>query len=243
LLVPTITNIVNLSLASAQFHPILKECVICPLLKKPTLDKDQLSNYHPISNLSLISKIIERVIKYCLVDHLTSNKLLNPHQSAYCEHHTTETAPSYIHDHLINAIGSHKVSCLCLLELSATFDTNDHDILISHFSSWFDLCGSVLSWIESYLSSWSFHVKCDNHLSSLYSSSCGVPQGSVLGPLLFIMYNTPLSTLISSLSLNHHLYADDTQLFFSFHPPVFESNITHLQNALQQISSLTLNSS
>jgi len=140
------------------------------------------------------------------------------------------------------------VSCLCLLDLSAAFDTIGHDILISCLSSWFRFRGTVLSWLESYLSSQSFRVKCDNHLSSLYSSSCGVPQGSVLGPLLFIMYTTPLSTLISSLSLNHRLYADDTQLFFSFYPPDLDSNITHLENALQQIYSwmtanlLTLNS-
>ena len=83
--------------------------------------------------------------------------------------------------------------------------------------------------------------------SSSHTCSCGVSQGSVLGLLLFVLYTTPLSTLISSLSLNHHLYADDTQLFF-FYPSDLESSITHLQNALQQISSwmtanlLTLNS-
>jgi len=91
-LTPTITNIVNLSLSSGQFHRILKESVISPLLKKPTLDKDQLSNYRPISNLSLISKIIERVVKSRITDHLVSNSLHNPHQSAYCKHHSTETA-------------------------------------------------------------------------------------------------------------------------------------------------------
>ena len=91
-LVPTITKNVNLSLTFGQFHPIIKESVISPLLKKPTLDKEQLSNYRPISNLSLLSKIIERVVKSRLVDHLNSNMLLNHDQSAYCKHHSTETA-------------------------------------------------------------------------------------------------------------------------------------------------------
>ena len=115
ILVPTITNIVNLSLTTGQFHPTLKESIISPLLKKPTLDKEELSSYRPISNLSLISKIIERVVKSGLTDHLTSNSLLNSHQSGYCKHHSTETALLCIHDHLVSAIGSKKVHLSLIL--------------------------------------------------------------------------------------------------------------------------------
>jgi len=100
-LVPTITNIVNLSLNSGQFHPILKESTISPLIRKSTMDTDQLSNYRPVSNLSLMSKsnIIERVVKFRLIEHLSSNNLLNPHQCAYRKHHSPETALLYIHSH------------------------------------------------------------------------------------------------------------------------------------------------
>ena len=128
-----------------------------------------------------------------------------------------------------------KVSCLCPIDLSAAFDTTDHDISITHLSSWFGIHGSVLSWFKPYLSSRCFHVKCETDLSSWYTSSCGVPQGSVLGPLLFVMYTTPLSTLISSCSLNHQLYGDDTQLFLSFHQTHFDASINHLQNAPNRI--------
>jgi len=148
--------------------------------------------------------------KWCLI-----HNILNPHPSAYCKHHSTETALLYIHDHLKNTISSQKLSCLCLLDLYAAFDTIDHDILITRLTSWLGIHG--LNWFKSYLSSRTFCVKCDNYFSSSRTSLCGVPQGSVLGPLLFIMYTSHLSTLISSLSLNHHLYADDTQLFLSFH--------------------------
>ena len=130
------TDIINLSLTSGQFHLTLNESIILPLLKKPTFDKEELTNYRPISksNLSLVSEIIERVVKSRLVDHITSNSLLNSHQLAYCKHHSTETALLYIHDHLVSATGSQKVSCFCLLDLSAAFDTIDYDILITSLS-------------------------------------------------------------------------------------------------------------
>ena len=162
------------------------------------MDKEELSNYWPISNLSLITKIIECVVKSCLMDHLTSNSLLSSHQSAYCKHHSAETALLYIHDYLISAMGSQKISCLCLLDLSAAFDTNDHDILITRLSSWFGIHGSVLSWFKSYLSSRCFRVKCETDLPpgtlppalspkalSLvrYSSSCTRTTNSVCSRL------------------------------------------------------------
>jgi len=181
--------------------------------------------------------------------HLTSNSLLNSHQWAYCKHHSTETALLYIHDNRIGAIGSQKVSCLCLLYLSAAFDTIDHDLLVTRLSSWFGIHCPVLSWFKSYLTSRSFRVKCETDLSSWYTSSCVVLQGSVLGQLLFFAYTTPLSTLISFCSLNHHLYADDTQLFLSFLPTHLDSSIDYVHNTLDRISNwmtanlLTLNSS
>ena len=91
------------------------------------------------------------VIEEEVSDEAMSLPLYNSHQSAYCEHHSTETALLYIHDYLISAVGSQKISCLCLLDLSAAFNTIDHDTLITRLSSWFDIRGSVLSWFKSYL--------------------------------------------------------------------------------------------
>ena len=169
-------NIVNLSLSSGHFHPLFEQSVVSPLLKKSTLDNEQLSNYRPISRLSLISKIIERVVKSRLNDHLFSHCLLNAHQSAYRRHHSTETSLLYTHDHLITAIGSQKLSRLCLLDLSAAFDTIDHDILLTRLSSWLGIHGSVLNWLKSYLSSRTFCVKCNDCFSSLHTSLYGFPH-------------------------------------------------------------------
>jgi hypothetical protein len=184
-----------------------------------------------------------------LTNHLTTHSLLNSFQSAYTKHHSTETVLLSLFDSLIDAIGSKQVSSLCLLDLSATFDTIDHTILLDRLTLWFGLTGTVLKWFKSYLFSRHFSVCCCGASSAEHLCSCGVPQGSVLGHLLFILYTTPLSTLISSTSANHHLYADDTQLFMSFFPNDFPRSILHLQDILQQISDwmasnlLTLNPS
>ena len=126
------------------------------------------------------------------MDHLTSNSLLSSHQSAYCKHHFTETALCYIHDHLISAVASEKVSCLCLLDLAAAFDTIHHDILITRLSSWFDIHGPGLSWFKSYLSSRCFRVKCETDLSSWYTSPAVSPKAPSL-----VHYSSSCTPLLS----------------------------------------------
>ena len=129
-----------------------------------------------------------------------------------------------------------QVTCLTLLDLSAAFDTIDHSILLERLFSWFGITSTALSWIKSYLLNRSFYVNIENTKSSLFQLLYGVPQGSVLGPLLFILYTTPLGIVISSLSANHHLYVDDTQLFLSFSAADFACNISHLEHTIYLMS-------
>ena len=235
-LAPTITNIVNLSLSSGTFPSSFKKSLVSPLLKKPNLDKNSFSNYRPISNLSFLSKLTERVVKNRLTDHLGKHSLFNIFQSAYTAFHSTESVLLSLHDFIVRSICRQQVTCLCLLDLSAAFDTIDHSILLDRLSTWFGVNNSALSWFRSYLSNRTFAVSSCSHRSTLTPLCCGVPQGSVLGPLLFSLYTTPLSSLISGTSVSHHLYADDTQLFISFLPQQFSSSVTQLQSAISLVS-------
>ena len=235
-LAPTITEIVNLSLSSGTFPSSFKLSVVIPLLKKPSLDKNHLSSYRPISNLSFLSKLTERVVKNRLSEHLSKNSLFNTFQSAYIPFHSTESVLLSLYDSIIHAICKQQVTCLCLLDLSAAFDTIDHSILTHRLSSWFGIEGTALSWFQSYLSSRSFIASCGNTKSTSTPVTCGVPQGSVLGPLLFSLYTTPLSSILSATCVSHHLYADDSQLYISFLPSQFLSSIQHLQSSISQVS-------
>jgi len=125
-----------------------------------------------------------------------------------------------------------KVTALCLLDLSAAFDTIDHSIILHSLSSWFGFDDTVISWLTFYLSSGSFVTSINSTSSATSSLRQSVPQGSVLLPLLFILYTTSLSSLTSDSSVDHYLFADDTQLFISFRapnsPPIFYTYKTQL---------------
>ena len=170
------------------------------------------------SNLNFISKILEKVVASRIQSHLSSNSLSSSFQSAYRIFHSTETTLLKIHNDLILAMDRGEITSLILFDLSAAFDTVDHSILLTRLQNWFGLDGLSLNWFTSYLSSRSQAVSINDSISAFSTLSCGVPQGSVLGPLLFTLYTTPLGSVISKNSLKYHLYADDTQLYISFTP-------------------------
>ena len=234
---PTITNIINFSLSEGIFPSSFKQAIVHPLLKKPSLPDDDLNNFRPISNLNFISKILEKVVASRIQSRLLSNSLSSSFQSAYRMFHSTETTLLGIHNDLILAMDRGEVTSLILLDLSAAFDTVDHSILLHRLQHWFGLHGTSLDWFSSYLTSRSQAVSIQNSTSSFSNLSCGVPQGSVLGPLLFTLYTTPLGSVISKNSIKYHLYADDTQLYISFTPSNSTSSLEILSNTFSDILS------
>ena len=234
---PIITNLVNLSLSEGIFLSSFKQALVQPLLKKPSLSTDDLNNFRPISNLIFISKILEKVVASRIQSHLSSNSLSSSFQSAYRIFHSTETTLLKIHNDLILAMDRGEVTSLILLDLSAAFDTVDHSILLTRLQNWFGLDGLSLHWFSSYLSLRSQAVSINDSISAFSTLSCGVPQGSVLGPLLFTLYTTPLGSVISKNSLKYHLYADDTQLYISFTPTTSALSLETLTTTFNDILS------
>ena len=215
-LLPLITKIVNASLREARFPQEMKHAIVTPLIKKSSLDPEILKNYRPVSNLSFLSKIIEKAASKQLCEHISRNDLSEKMQSAYKKQHSTETALLSVQNDLLMAIDNKQGAILILLDLSAAFDTIDHDLLFKRMDIKFGIRGNALNWFRSYLTGRTQSVKIKDCFSSRSHVKFGVPQGSVLGPALFSLYSAPVADIARKHGLKVHLYADDTQLYITF---------------------------
>ena len=188
---PYITDIVNASLETGLVPQSFKQAIVKPLLKNSGLDPDNLKNYRPVSNLPFVSKILEKVVLEQLSNHIARNGLQVCFQSAYRQHHSTETALLRIVNDLLQVIDKGKSTILTLLDLSAAFDTLDHDILLGRLRNTFGVSDTALNWFHSYLHERKQVVSIGRSQSKEQNILYGVPQGSVLGPVLFVLYTTP----------------------------------------------------
>ena len=232
---PSITHAINSSLTSGVVPSAFKAAIVRPILKKPGSDPEILSNYRPISLLPFLSKVLEKVVAKQLTAHLEKHNLLARFQSGFRRCHSTETAVVRIANDILSSNDSGKVTALVLLDLSAAFDTIDHEILLSRLQTDMGITGTALLWFRSYLTGRSQVVSCAGLTSSSRPVTCGVPQGSVLGPLLFCIYTQPLEKIIQRHNISFHFYADDTQLYLSFDPSEAQAAVAKLDHCLSDI--------
>ena len=211
-IVKPITRTVNLSFSQGVFPNELKIALVSPLYKAK--DPMYFSNYRPISLLSTFSKILERLMYNRILDFLNKHKILNKYQFGFRTNHSTYMALIILLENIMKALENGESAIGIFLDFQKAFDTVNHSILLDKLCI-YGIRGPALSWITSYLSNRYQYVVYNGYQSECKYISCGVPQGSILDPLLFLLYINDLPA-VSKLFMPI-LFADDTNLFCTSH--------------------------
>ena len=207
---PSLTYLINKSLKDGEFPRSWKAAKVVPIHKSG--DKSSPGNFRPISLLPCVSKILERVVQHQLLNYLNDNDILCRQQSGFRPLHSTTSTLITVTDDWLKAMDNSKYTGAVFIDLRKAFDTVDHSILIKKMHN-IGINNTACEWFRSYLTGRTCQTLINESLSSTRVLSCGVPQGSILGPLLFILYVNDLSKVIKSSNLK--LYADDTVLYYS----------------------------
>ena len=209
-LVGVLAHINNESLVEGVFPDSLKIARVIPIHKNG--DTKLVSNYRPISLLSAFSKIAEKIVYTRLEKYLSAHSILHKNQFGFRSKHSTCMALLELIDKLSVSIDSRDVTVGVFIDLAKAFDTVDHRILLAKLQH-YGIRGSVHRWFQSYLSNREQYVTIDNHSSAMAEITCGVPQGSVLGPILFLLFINDLNYVSKLLRII--MFADDTNLFLT----------------------------
>ena len=212
-----ITIMTNQSFITGEFLDDWKVVAVRPLIKGPNVDTE-LKNYRPISNLSFLSKITEKVAQLQLQKHFDQQSLPN-HQSAYRQHCSMETTLLNMCNNILKNMENQKYTSIVCLDLSTAFYTVNHKILFGVLKSYFGISDHALAWISSYLSNRKFLVQIGQVTSKMIDTDFSIPQGSILGLILFNCYASTLMEIIPE-SKDSFLsgYADDHAMIHSFRP-------------------------
>ena len=214
-LLPYLCDLVNKSLSTGSMEGI-KDSVIIPLLKKSGLDPEVLKNYRPVTNEVFISKLNEKVVSIRLSEHMALYNLNSKYQHGYKVYHGTETMQLRVVNDVLIGFDSNTATILLLIDLSAAFDTVDIEKLLDILQKDIGIGGIALQWFKSFLTGRTQCVKIENSLSDILPVVFGVPQGSVLGPILFNIYISSLSSVIRNFGFSTSGYADDNNAYQSF---------------------------
>ena len=202
-----LSNIFNQCVHEGSFPILLKKAKIIPVYKQN--EKSLFTNYRPISILSSVSKVFERIIYNQLYEYLARSKIFYKGQCGFRKHHSTEHATLELVDRVTKAMDKNQLPLNIYLDLSKAFDTLDHGIL-SYKLDYYGIKGQSLELLNDYLSNRTQQVVYNDTISHPLTLKCGVPQGSILGPLLFIIYMNDI--VKASTYFYPILYADDTTL-------------------------------
>ena len=202
-----LTFILNQSLITGIFPNSLKIAKVIPLFKKD--NRELMDNYRPVSLLNAFSKVFERAAYNQLYSYFQNNNLFYDNQYGFRTEHSTELAANELIDQIYKDLDKRKNPIVVYMDLSKAFDTLDHKILISKLQ-YYGIQGVALNWFKNYLEDRKQYVEVNGHKSSLLPLNTGVPQGSILGPLLFLIYMNDIPN--SSNYFNFLLFADDTSL-------------------------------
>ena len=234
--------VIRVKFAGSTFHNLadLITKLSSKLVSTPPLifgNGFNIANYRPINSISFLSKIIEKCVEVQLIQHLKKNNMILDRQSAYKKNHSCETALIKICDDILIDLNSDSSVMMAFLDLSAAFDTVDHSILLNKLQHQYAIDGTVIHWFASYLQERKFHVKIDDNFSNGRVLKCGVPQGSVLGPLLFALYTQEIHKIFNQHNVQYHMFADDVQIYTKYTQD--SNSILTIKNCIKDIKKWT----